>query len=63
MARRIVEQEEALGPAFGEALKNVDRLVDLPEKIVGIEKSIAIFARLEDDPGFPDGYKMIGMSE
>jgi len=39
MAGRIVEYEEALGPALGEALKNVDCLIDLSEKIIGIEEN------------------------
>jgi hypothetical protein len=41
--------------ALGAAFENVDGVVDLLEEIVGIEVSIAIFARLEDDSGFPDG--------
>lgn len=41
--------------AVGESFKDVDRLVDLPEKIVRVEKSIAVFACLEDNPGFPGG--------
>ena len=57
MAGHIVEYEEALGPALGEALKNVDCLIDLSEKIIGIKETIAIFSCLEDDPGFPDGYQ------
>jgi hypothetical protein len=47
-----------LGPALGEAFKDIDGLIDLLEKIVGIKESIAIFARFEDDPGFSDGCEM-----
>jgi len=46
-----------LGPALSKAFKNVDGFINLLEKIIGIEPPIAIFASLEDDPGFPGGYK------
>jgi hypothetical protein len=55
----IVEYEEALGPAFGETFKYVDGLIDLFEKVLCVEVPIAIFAHLEYDPGFPDGYVMM----
>ena len=55
MAWCVVEQEEPLGPALGVAFENVNGVVNLLEEIVGVEVSIAIFARLEDDSGFPDG--------
>jgi len=42
-----------LGPALGEAFKDIDGIVDLSEKIVGVEVPIAIFAGLEDNPGLP----------
>ena len=58
MAGHIVEQEEALSPALGEAFKNIYCLVDLFEEIISIEESIAIFACLEDDPGFPEKHEM-----
>jgi hypothetical protein len=54
----VVEYEKALSPAFCEAFENVDGLIDLLEKIVRVEEPIAIFARLEDDPGFPDRCEM-----
>ena len=41
--------------ALGAAFENVDGVVDLLEEIVGVKVSIAIFAHLEDDSGFPDG--------
>jgi hypothetical protein len=59
MAGRVVEQEEALSAALGKSFKDADRLVDLSEKIVRIEISIAVFARLEDNPGFPGGDKVV----
>jgi len=55
MAWCIVKEEQALGPALGEAFKDVDGLIDLLQKIVGIKVPIAVFSRLKDDPGFPDG--------
>jgi dihydroxyacetone kinase DhaKLM complex PTS-EIIA-like component DhaM len=42
-----------LGHAVGETFEDVDGVVDLLKKIVGVEVSIAISAGLEDDPGFP----------
>jgi len=42
-----------LGPAFGKTFENVDGLIDLLEKIIGIEPPITISASLKDDPGFP----------
>ncbi len=62
MAWRIVKEEQALGPALGEAFKDVDGLIDLLQKIVGVEVPIAVFARLEDDPGFPDGCEKCEMN-
>jgi hypothetical protein len=38
-----------------ETFENVDGLIDLFKKVVGIEVPIAISASLEDDPGFPNG--------
>jgi hypothetical protein len=55
MAGRVVEKEEALSIALGEAFEDVDGMVDLSEKIVCVEVPIAVFARLEDDSGFPGG--------
>jgi hypothetical protein len=46
-----------LSPALGEAFKNVDGLIDLLEKVIGVEPPIAISASLENDSGFPDGYE------
>jgi hypothetical protein len=46
-----------LSPAFGKAFENVDGLIDLLEEVIGAEPPIAIFTGLEDDPGFPGGYK------
>jgi hypothetical protein len=46
-----------LGVAIGKALKDVDRLIDLPEEIVRGEVPVAVFARLEDNPGLPGGCK------
>jgi hypothetical protein len=46
-----------LSPALGETFENVDGLIDLFVKVVCIEPPIAIFASLENDPGFPDGYE------
>jgi hypothetical protein len=43
-----------LSPALGEAFKNVDRLVNLSEKIISIKVPITVFSSLEDNPGFPD---------
>jgi len=53
MAGGVVEKEEALGIALGEAFKDVDGVVDLSEKVVRIEKTVTVFACLEDNPGFP----------
>jgi hypothetical protein len=46
-----------LSPALGKAFKNVDRLIDLLKKVVGVEISVAIFSSLEDDSGFSNGYE------
>jgi len=46
-----------LGPALGAAFEDVDGVIDLPEKIFGVEESITIFARLEDNSGFPGVYE------
>jgi hypothetical protein len=51
----VVEYKEALGPAIGETFKNVNGLVDLSEKIVRVEITIAVFARLKYNSGFPGG--------
>ena len=59
MAGRIVEYEEALSPAFCKTFKDVDRLIDLCEKIVRVEVTITVFARLEDNPGFPGGCEVL----
>jgi hypothetical protein len=40
-------------------LKNIDGLIDLWKQSDGIEESISIFARLEDNLGFPDGCKCV----
>jgi hypothetical protein len=59
VAGSVVKYEKALGPALGEAFKNVDRVIDLAKKIVSAEVSIAIFASLEYDSGFPDGIRQM----
>jgi hypothetical protein len=41
--------------ALGEAFKHINGLVDLSEKIIGIEVPIMIFASLEDNLGLPGG--------
>jgi hypothetical protein len=46
-----------LSPALGETFENVDGLIDLFEKVVGVEPPITISASLENDLGFPDGYE------
>jgi hypothetical protein len=48
-----------LSPALGKTLKDVDGLIDLCEKIVHIEVTITVFARLEDNPGFPNGCEAV----
>ena len=53
MARCIVKKKQPLGIAFRQALKDLDRRVDLREKIFCTEISIAVLARFEDNPGFP----------
>ena len=58
MAEHVVKQKEALSPVLGEAFKNIDRLIDLFEKIISVEESITIFACLENDPGFPEKHQM-----
>jgi hypothetical protein len=58
MAGCIVKYKKSLSPALGEAFKDIDGLIDLPEKIIGIEVSIAILAHLEDNLGFSDRYEM-----
>ena len=58
MAGHVVEQEEALSSALSEAFKNINCLIGLLEKIISIEESIAIFACLEDDLGFPEKHQM-----
>jgi hypothetical protein len=42
-----------LSIALSKAFENVDGLINLLKKIVGVEPPITIFASLEDDPGFP----------
>jgi len=59
MAGHIVEYEEALSPAFCKPFKDVNHLIDLCEKIVCIKVTIAVFACLEDNPGFPDGCEAV----
>jgi hypothetical protein len=44
-----------LGPALGETFKDIDRLIDLSEKIARIEVPIAVFSGLENDLSFPGG--------
>jgi hypothetical protein len=58
VAGRVVEYEEALGPAFGATFKDVNGLVDLFEKVLRLEVPVAIFACLEYDPGFPGECEM-----
>ena len=57
MAGCIVKKEERLSIALGEAFENVDGIIDLSEKVLCAKVTIAIFARLEDDSGFPDECK------
>ena len=59
VAKHVVKQKEALVLTLGETLKNVNGLINLCEKIGGIEVPIAIFAGLQNDPGFPDGYESV----
>jgi len=54
----IVEWKQALSLILGETLKNIDGIVDLSEKIVGVKVPVMISASLEDDLGFPGEYSM-----
>jgi hypothetical protein len=57
MAGCVVEKKEPLSIALGEAFENVDGMINLSEKVLRAEVTIAVFARLEDDPGLPDECK------
>jgi hypothetical protein len=41
-----------LGIALGETLEDVDSVIDLSVKVVRVEVPVAVFARLENNPGF-----------
>jgi hypothetical protein len=55
MARCIVEKKQGLSIALSPTFKDIDCIVDLCEKVIGIKEPVAILASFEYDLSIPNG--------
>ena len=54
VARRIVEEKKGLCISLGQAVEDVNRMVDLGKQVAGCKPSVPVLARLEDDSSFTE---------
>jgi hypothetical protein len=55
MAGHIVEKKQSLSIALGLTFKDINCIVDLHEKVIGIKEPVMILASFEYNLSIPDG--------